>query len=933
MNASPLSPASLDLGEVQLDLANEQLVRGNEAIALRPKAFALLLYLAQNPNRLLSKQELLDEIWPEGFVGDAVLKVCVRELRQALQDDAKKPRFIETMHRRGYRFLKEAAPRESVARGAPPIAAAAARGSSSLVGRGEALARLQAAWERVRSGARQLVFVSGPPGIGKSTVVSAFLEQIDDGSRTARHAVGQCIEQFGGGEPFLPVLEAMGRLCRGAESGAIARVLRERAPTWWVQFPWLMQEGDRERLERELIGATRHRMLREICEALEGICGEQPVVLVLEDLHWSDYSTLDLLAALARRTEPARLLVIGTFRPVELILREHPLKELKQELVLHELCSEIALEPFSEDQVRSYLEERYGSSDALGAMAAWLLGATDGNPLFLLHMLEYLEAEGRLRASESGCALEAMPEAGGFEVPESLRQMIRTQAASCSEEQRVLLRAASLAGLEFTSGAVALGLGEEPTSVEERCQELTERGQFLRRIGTTEYPDGTLSPRYRFHHSLHRSVFRSELTPSRLQQIQRRLAQGGEGVYGERAAEIAVELAAHFEEGGMPERASHYRRLAAGNCTARFANREAIQHLRRGLELLDDGAENDSEGLRAPLLQDLGMACRAAGDMEGAARAFADFAEAAASTGASADELEGRLLEASALSWVDRDRCLAAVGKAEECAATLDDPLLRAHCGGFSAYWHLLWSGWRKKDLQASDRAVRAARKAGDDEKLRAHLSRSAFFHALSADYEEAVQRAREARELALREGESFDYVLSEFFHAWALLHSERWEELRPVLEEAKETARRNGHELWSALFLILEAWMHVETGDADGAIQRAERAVETARALGHGFSLHLGATLHGRALLAAGRIAEASEVLVEEAACSERFLMDSIRLLPLRDAQARCAMAQNDAEAARTHAEDLLRIAADFGERSYVARAEEYLAALDARS
>src|SRR5436309_13562653 len=123
-----------------------------------------------------------------------------------------------------------------------------------------------------------MVFSTGEAGIGKTTVADAFVAGI-----AARESVGiaygQCVEHYGSGEAYQPVLEALGRWCRGPRGEGL-RVL-----------------------------------LRELAAALEIVTAETPLVLVLEDLHWSDYATLDLLAVLARRGEPTRLLVLGRYRP------------------------------------------------------------------------------------------------------------------------------------------------------------------------------------------------------------------------------------------------------------------------------------------------------------------------------------------------------------------------------------------------------------------------------------------------------------------------------------------------------------------------------------------------------------------------------------------------------------------------------------------
>src|SRR5271157_3427608 len=151
------------------------------------------------------------------------------------------------------------------------------------------------------------------------------------------------------------MLEALGQLCRGPAADSVVQVLATQAPTWLVQLPSLMKREQRERLQREIVGATRERMLREIADALETITAESPLLLVFSDLHWVDPSTVDLISVLARRRQPAKLLVIGTYRPVDVLLAEHPLKGLKQDLLVHNLCHEIALEPLEEAEVAEYL--------------------------------------------------------------------------------------------------------------------------------------------------------------------------------------------------------------------------------------------------------------------------------------------------------------------------------------------------------------------------------------------------------------------------------------------------------------------------------------------------------------------------------------------------------------------------------------------------
>ena len=167
--------------------------------------------------------------------------------------------------------------------------------------------------------ADKVVFVTGEAGIGKTTLVDVF-QQKASLHPNLRMARGQCVEGFGGKEAYYPMLEAVGQLMCEAEGGPLVRILAHRAPTWLIQFPSLIKAEHREALQREIIGATRERMVREICEALEVLTAENPFLLILEDLHWVDPSTLDLISALARRRGPAKLVVLGTYRPAEAVL-------------------------------------------------------------------------------------------------------------------------------------------------------------------------------------------------------------------------------------------------------------------------------------------------------------------------------------------------------------------------------------------------------------------------------------------------------------------------------------------------------------------------------------------------------------------------------------------------------------------------------------
>lgn len=571
-----------------LDLVNERLWRGSEEIKIRPKAFALLNYLLNRSGQLVTKQELLNALWPDIFVGDAVLKVTVRQLREVLDDDPKTPRFIETSHRRGYRFIGEIAEEKSIPKADQYHLDSSPSGAffvyPGVVGREQALARMQRWLRRMMRGQRQIGFVTGEAGIGKTALVDAFARTIPAGG-TIRVGRGQCLEQYGTGEAYLPVLEAIGRLCR--EEQQVADVMRAHAPMWLLQMPSLLSPAERESLSKEVAGATRERMLREMGEALAALTAEVPLVLILEDLHWSDYSTLDPISYIGAHCQRSHLMLIGTYRDAELTVSGHPLRAIKQELAAKQLCKELPLEYLTEAAVSDYLAVTFLGHRFPPGLAGLIHNRTDGNALFMVNAVNYLIEQGLI--VQRGTSWELVVDIANVEVkvPDNIKQMIERHVDHLGLETQKTLEAASVAGVEFSTPALAAGLEEDPRVVEERCLELARQRQYIQECGVQELPTGEVVTRFGFVHALYQNVLYERLPLARRVQLHRLIGERGEEVYGERAVEISAELAMHFERGRDYKRAAYYLKQGANNAIRRFAYQEAVDLARRGIELIE----------------------------------------------------------------------------------------------------------------------------------------------------------------------------------------------------------------------------------------------------------------------------------------------------------------------------------------------------------
>jgi DNA-binding winged helix-turn-helix (wHTH) protein len=578
-----MSPVQWHFGAFRLDPANACVWRGEDVLVLPPKPLAVLQYLVTHPGRLVTKAELLAAVWPETAITDAVMRIAISAVRKVLGDTAQTPQYIATVPRRGYRFLAPVTVAHAAAArtpgppppcGSPPV----------LVAREAVLQQLQRALEHAQQGTRQVVVVTGEPGIGKTAVVETFVAQA--ATRTPVWvAYGQCVEQYGTVEAYHPILEALGDLCRGPGGAQVGALLRQQAPTWVAQMPWLLTAAHRAQLRDELQGATRERMLREGAEVLDTLAAELPLVFVLEDLHWSDAATVDLLALVARRRTPARLLVLGTLRPAETIVHHHPLRTVIPAMQRQGAVTEIPLPGLSAAAVATYLATRFPRQQFPTTLAAWLQQRTDGNPLFLVTLVQALLEQGVLHAQEEGWTVQADLATLAEAVPDTLRQVLDQQITRLAPALQRVVEVASVAGVEFTAAAVATGLDAQADVVEEHCDALVAQ-QFLRPLGATTWPNGTVATRYTFRHGLYQQAVYARLGAGQRVRLHQRLGAGLEAAYGEQAGEIAAELAAHFERGADVRRAVHYLHLTAQKVTQRYAHREGVALLTRALALL-----------------------------------------------------------------------------------------------------------------------------------------------------------------------------------------------------------------------------------------------------------------------------------------------------------------------------------------------------------
>ncbi|MHC8395345.1 AAA family ATPase [Pseudomonas sp. LB3P93] len=616
------NPVLLHFVEFELDETNACLSRNGQAVALAPTPFTLLCALARQPGSLVTKDALLDAVWGHRFVSDSVLKTAISDLRKVLGDDPRQPRFIETVSRRGYRFIASPSSALSIPPAPATVATAGTPPPPSFIGRTDEVSRLQRAWERAYSGQRAVVWLAGEPGIGKTTLIECFLANLGD----IACARGHCVEHYGAGEPYLPVLEALADLCRSDPT--LPTLMRAVAPTWLLQLPWLSTTQEKDALRRELAGVGPDRMLREMGELLDRYTEQRPLMLVTEDLHWSDRATVQLINYVARRRGRARLMWLSSFRLAEVVALDHPLSSLRHELRQQRLCEEVVLDPFSETEVADYVALRSTSLARDEAFVRALHERTDGVPLFVSSIASEV-----MGPKDDKATIEAR--LADLAVPENLAAIIDHYIARLSPEQRTLLSAAAVCGVEFRIETVSLALERDFASVAHTCEELIREQVWLIRSRATEIEE-TLEPPHSFRHALFRQVLYDRTPRSLRTQLHR---QVGAALERERTTGVPVaasELAMHFDRARLPMIALRYYAEAAEAALLHFSPDLCIGLTERALVLLmqaPEGTERNSLEITLATLQGVsafhvfGVGSEAKSAFERAYRLLADVPE------------------------------------------------------------------------------------------------------------------------------------------------------------------------------------------------------------------------------------------------------------------------------------------------------------------
>jgi DNA-binding winged helix-turn-helix (wHTH) protein/tetratricopeptide (TPR) repeat protein len=628
-------------GSFRIDCGERVVAHRGERVALRGKPFELLALLSSRAGRVVDKSEIMGTLWPGITVHENNIAVTVRSLRQALRRHEPELELIETVPGRGYRVASPALARSPLGvgerdRGGPVTARELApeRSCSAplpFVARDAELARLDQHWTAARRGAGRVVFISGEPGIGKSALLERFIEQARARAPLALVLRGQCLQLFGLIEPHLPIRAALVDGLGGPSRDELLEALELHAPSWCARLPpALVGTGPRQPAHGAQAG------MHELVEALRATALNQPVLLALEDLHWADASSIDLLRALAFAISERAVLVVGTLRPLELVgetrsprrvcpdveevpnaerpiwpgspcpspaqrgrgepgtdlghealgPERHPLAVLLDDLAVRGQREQLALAPWQLHELERYLALCFGSGSGAAVLARVIERRSEGLPLFAVRWIESLVERGLVRPAGAGAWTSCVPvNALTPDTPASVAALIRSQIEGLAPRSRRLLEIACVDGAEFGTALLASVLAAAAADVEDSLERAVAQG-LIERSGEQELRAGLLDVRYRFRHVLYRDHLYDQLGSHRRKDLHRAIAHA---LLDERAAlaPSAGRLALHFERARDPSRAVAYWTEAGDEADRAFAKLEALECYRRAAALLD----------------------------------------------------------------------------------------------------------------------------------------------------------------------------------------------------------------------------------------------------------------------------------------------------------------------------------------------------------
>lgn len=542
-------------GRYRLDISARTVLCANDPCHLTPLEFEILKALVLANGSTLSRHALIDAVWPydKPAEPEANLYQHLRSLRKKLPRDNSSEGWIKNIHGRGY-CLAQAAQKQSYQNmvGIEP---------KFLVGRDDAIATLDTHFQRALAGEGHMICVIAEPGVGKTALIEAFLSKAC-GLSGMHVGKGQCRLQLQSAQPYQAWFDIVAGLASADED--VRRLLQSTASHWWNQL-----QGS----ERSEQSATLSTLRRELERFLAALTASRPVILFIDDLHWADAATIDLLNHILPALQSQTIILFAAYRGSDMLIRRGPFLSVEAELKIKGLCCDLPLQELSLEAAQMYLDRRFPGHQFPSSVSESLFEASGGNALCINDMVRHAVQRGWIVHRDERWRFAKQPSVWRTELPDSVAAMATKKLEELHEFERHLLWVSSLQGVVFDSLVSARAVGGERVDIEDRLNRMSTEHQILRRSNTEDHPASGAA--YEFAHVLYFDAVRQLALDAQRIEFSKRTAGALIAVHGRNNEAIAPILARLFEDAAVSHRALEFYLVAVRRALRLSAFRQA----------------------------------------------------------------------------------------------------------------------------------------------------------------------------------------------------------------------------------------------------------------------------------------------------------------------------------------------------------------------
>lgn len=484
---------------------------------------------------------------------------------------------------------------------------------------------------------RRIVFITGEAGTGKSELISQIREKVFKEYPDIRLATAYCNELSGGGDPYQPFFNILDDLVTTEKregKGKFLKFISEMGPVWvgaipgigsivsaaWQTTQWVKTEH-LNKAALDIPQIDYDTVCRQYTKIIKSISTLNPLMLVVEDLQWANTSSIDLLFHLSRNLGSCSVLIICTYRPSEIEIRQHPVRQVKAEMERYGSCQEVSLAHLEKGDVIEYIKAEFPNNSFDRTFFDLLYNKTEGNPLFVVEALHLLEEQRIIVQRDSLWQLDKR--IVDIDIPPAIGGVIEKRIGFLRNEIRRLLQYASIEGEKFSSFTLAKFLYWEELILLEELEILERIHKLIEKL-ESEAVLKKSGMQYQFMHSIIHNSFYNSLNVRQKQLLHKKLGEILEIEYKDDWEKIATQLAVHFEKGQQLDKATEYRVIAARKANDLYSFSESAKHCQNGLTLLDRLEDsNTNKQKRIDLLLEWGRADGAIGKVDEAIGRYA----------------------------------------------------------------------------------------------------------------------------------------------------------------------------------------------------------------------------------------------------------------------------------------------------------------------